>query len=44
MERIPNWVNLTHINRIATLFDHNPRMFGKYIEKIFLHRKGVLYN
>ena len=44
MERIPNWVNLTDIDRIATLFDHHPRMFGKYIKKIFLHRKSVLYN
>ncbi len=43
-ERIPNWVNLTDIDKIATLFDKHPRMFGKYIRKLFLHRKNVLYN
>ena len=38
-----NWENLTDINKVANLFEHHPRLFGKYITKIFVHRKSLLF-
>ncbi len=43
-ERINDWVNLNDTEKIARLFYEHPRMFGKYIRKIFVHRKSILFN
>ncbi len=38
-----DWENLTDINKVAHLFEQQPRLFGKYITRIFVHRKGLLF-
>ncbi len=42
--RILGWDILTDIGKISFLFNHEPRLFGKYLKKSFLHRKSLLYN
>ncbi len=42
-DRIVGWDILTDIGKISALFCHQPRLFGKYIKKIFLYRKSLLY-
>ncbi len=43
IERINNWADLNDTEKIARLFNDYPRMFGKYIRKIFVHRKSILF-
>ncbi len=42
-DRLTGWHVLTDMGKVATLFTEQPRLFGKYIKKIFMHRKGILY-
>ena len=42
--RIVGWDILTDTGKISLLYDRQPRLFGKYIKDIFLHRKSLLYN
>ncbi len=42
-ERIVGWDILTNIGKVASLFKEQPRLFGKYIKKIFLHRKSLIF-
>ncbi len=44
LERVTDWINMSDTEKIACLFDDHPRMFGKYIRKIFLHRKNLIFN
>ncbi len=42
-DRMIGWHVLTDIGRVAILFKDQPRLFGKYIKKIFMHRKSILF-
>ncbi len=42
-DRIVGWDILTGEGKISQLFRDQPRLFGKYIKGIFLHRRGLLY-
>ncbi len=42
-DRIVGWDILTDIGKVAMLFKEQPRLFGKYIKKIFLLRKSLLF-
>ncbi len=42
-ERIVGWDILTDTGKLTLLFQDQPRLFGKYIKKIFLHRKSLLF-
>ncbi len=42
-DRIVGWDILTDIGKVSSLFNHEPRLFGKYIRRSFLHRKSILY-
>ncbi len=42
-DRIDQWNNMSDFDRIATLFENQPRLFGKFIKKCFLHRKSLLF-
>ncbi len=42
-EKGMDWGNLSDVNKISNLFTHQPRLFGKYITKIFEYRKGLLF-
>ena len=42
-DRVIGWHVLTDMGRVAILFTDQPRLFGKYIKKIFMHRKGILF-
>ncbi len=44
IERIPNWATLNDTQKIVTLFNDHSRLFGKYVKKIFVHRKSLLFN
>ncbi len=44
-DRITGWDILTDIGKVTdltVLFKDQPRLFGKYIKKIFLHRKSLI--
>ncbi len=43
-DRVTNWAELSDTQRIAILFENHPRMFGKYVKKLFVHRKNILFN
>ncbi len=42
-DRITSWDTLTDIDKLTILFKEEPRLFGKYVKKIFLHRKSLLF-
>ncbi len=42
-DRLTGWTILTDVGKITSLFKEQPRLFGKYVKKIFLQRKGLLY-
>ncbi len=42
-DRIVGWDILTDIGKISALFTEQPRIFGKYLRKTFLHRKTLIY-
>ncbi len=41
--RIAGWNDMNDIDKISTLFEDQPRLFGKFIKKCFLHRKSLLF-
>ncbi len=42
-DRIVGWDILTDIGKVSSLFDKQPRLFGKYLKNVFLHPKSLLY-
>ncbi len=42
-DRIVGWDILTDIGKVSALFSEQPRLFGKYLRKAFLHRKSLLF-
>ena len=42
-DRIEGWNNMSDIDKIASLFENQSRLFGKFIKKCFLHRKSLLF-
>ncbi len=42
-DRIVGWDILTDVGKISQLFSEQPRLFGKFLKKAFLHRKSLLF-
>ncbi len=42
-DRIGGWDNMSDLDRTAVLFENQPRLFGKFVKKCFLHRKSLLF-
>ncbi len=42
-EKIENWDNLSITDKFVTLFNEQPRLLGRYVKDIFLHRKSIIY-
>ncbi len=41
-DRIAGWDNMTDLDRIAVLFGNQPRLFGKYVKKMFSAQKKLI--
>ena len=42
--RLADMANFSDTEKINILFNEHPRMLGKYIRKIFIQRKSILFN